>query len=79
MFETWDVWVVRCLGCGMFGMFNACDVGCGMWDVCLDVGSQFTKFRLTGKGNVFNIRKYLTKKHNMKLYLGSSNQYLCLF
>ena len=58
-----DVWNVEYSGCSMCVMW---DVECGMWDVFLDVGSQFTKFRLIGKGNVFNIRKYLMKKHNMK-------------
>ena len=38
----WDVWDVRCWGCGMFGMWDVQDVGClgcgmfaGMWDVDL--------------------------------------------
>ena len=39
----WDVWDVRCSGCGMFGMWDVQDVGClgcgmfGVWDVG-DVG-----------------------------------------
>ena len=35
----WDVWNVGCLECGMFGMWDVRDVGCGMvtgmWDVDL--------------------------------------------
>ena len=35
MLGMWDVGDVGCWECGMFGMW---DVGCGMWDVCRDVG-----------------------------------------
>ena len=43
MFEMWDVGDVVCSGCGMFRMRDVRDVGCGMWDVCRDVGCSFTK------------------------------------
>ena len=37
MFEMWDVRDVRCLGCGMLGIWYVGDVECGMfagmWDV----------------------------------------------
>ena len=36
--RMWDLGDVRYSGCGMFGMWNVQDVGCGMWDVCQDVG-----------------------------------------
>ena len=43
MFCMCDVRDVGCWACGMFGMWyvrmwDARDVGCGMWDVCRDVG-----------------------------------------
>ena len=38
MLEMWNVSDVGCWGCGMFGMWDVWDVGCGMWDVCWDVG-----------------------------------------
>ena len=40
--RMWDLGDVRYSGCGMFGMWNVQDVGCGMWDVCQDVGCWFT-------------------------------------
>ena len=36
--RMWDLGDVKYSGCGMFGMWNVQDVGCGMWDVCQDVG-----------------------------------------
>ena len=35
MLKMWDVEDVGCWGCRVFGRW---DVGCGMWDVCRDVG-----------------------------------------
>ena len=38
MSGMWDDGDVGGSGCGMFGMWGVWDVGCGMWDVCRDVG-----------------------------------------
>ena len=43
MFGIWDVGDVGlqdvgCSGCGMLGMWDVRDVGCGIWDVCRDLG-----------------------------------------
>ena len=46
IFRMWDVWDVEYSGCGMFGMWYVRDVGCGMWDLCSDVGCWFTKCHL---------------------------------
>ena len=38
MSRMWTVQDVERLGCGMLGGWDVRDMGCGMWDVCRDLG-----------------------------------------